>query len=176
MRFGLLKTTACGLALLLATFATASAQSGIELGADLGVGLLFAGGSTLFNTSTPTSLRAGFPVSEKMQLEPRVNLVLLSGGGSTITSLSATPALMFRLKGTRSDGMYFAALPGLDLVSGGGQTATQFSLGGGVGFRFPQGDRFGFRIEGQYVHSFENDDFAGIDSIRALFGISFFTH
>jgi hypothetical protein len=171
-----MKTMSCAFALLLATSTAASAQSGVELGADLGLGLLFGNGSTVFQASTPTSLRAGFLVSEKMQLEPRVNLVLLSGSGSTITSLSATPALMFRLKGTRSDGMYFAALPGLDLVSGGGNTATQFSLGGGIGIRIPQGERLGFRIEGQYVHSFENDDFTGIDSIRALFGVSFFTH
>ena len=82
-----------GLALVLSLIAAPlEAQSrGLELGADVGAGLMFADGSTLFSLTTPTSIRVGIPVGEKMAVEPRFLLSLVSGEGETVSSIDLTP-------------------------------------------------------------------------------------
>lgn len=154
--------------------ATNAAAQGVELGADVGVGYSSLGGLDVFEIATPTSLRVGFPVGEQMQIEPRAQVSVLQGD-LELTAISVTPAIMYQVSGDRERGMYLAGLPGFSFIDAGDGSATQFLLGAGIGWRIPQGDRFGFRIEGQYVHGFESDDAFGSDQIRALLGVSFRT-
>jgi hypothetical protein len=153
----------------------AAQREGVELGADVGLGLSFGGGSTIFTASTPTSLRFGVPVGSTMSFEPRVNFVFVSGEGDTFTNLSLTPALLFGFGGEARNGPYAAVLPSLSLASGFGETSTQFGAGAGVGVRRMSSDQFGLRFEVQFVHFFENDDFADFNDLRALIGFSYFT-
>lgn len=169
------KLWSIGIALgLTGMLANTAAAQGVELGADVGLGYTSVGGLDIFEIATPTSLRVGFPVGDRAQVEPRVNLAIVQGD-IELTSLSITPAIMFGMSGDRERGMYLAALPGLSLTDFGDGSSTQFLLGGGIGWRIPQGDRLGLRVEGQYVHGFENDEAFGTDQIRALFGVSFRT-
>ena len=151
-----------------------AAQEGLELGADVGAGLMFGGGSTVFSITTPTSIRVGIPVGEKMSIEPRFLLNLQTGEGETVTGLNLTPAVLFAFSEARS-GPYAALLPQVRYVSAFGESSTQFSAGAGLGVRIRKADRFGFRIEGQFIHAFENDDFIDTNSLNALIGFSFFT-
>lgn len=153
-----------------------AAQSrGLELGADVGAGLMFADGSTLFSLNTPTSIRVGIPVGEKMAVEPRFLLSLTSGEGETVTSIDITPAVMLALGPDARQGLYVTLLPQLRYASAFGESASQFGAGAGVGVRIRKTERFGFRVEGQFLHNFENDDFFGTNELNALLGFSFFT-
>jgi hypothetical protein len=153
----------------------AAQAGGVELGADVGLGLSFGGGSTVFTASTPTSLRFGVPVGNTMSFEPRVNLVFASGEGDTFTNLSLTPALLFGFGGEARNGPYAAVLPSLSLASGFGETSTQFGAGAGIGVRRMSSDQFGLRFEAQFMHFFENDDIGDYNDLRALIGFSYFT-
>ena len=166
-----------GLALVLSLIAAPlEAQSrGLELGADVGAGLMFADGSTLFSLTTPTSIRVGIPVGEKMAVEPRFLLSLVSGEGETVSSIDLTPAIMLALGPDPRQGLYVALLPQLRYASAFGESASQFGAGAGVGVRIRKSERFGFRVEGQFLHNFENDDFFGSNDVNALLGFSFFT-
>lgn len=155
--------------------APAAAQSrGLELGADVGLGFSFGGGSTFFDIGAPTSLRVGFPIGRNLGFEPRLGFTLVSGEGETFTTLNMTPALLYALR-DRSQGLYLAALPSAYLSSGFGETESQLGLGVGVGVRMPRGDRFGLRLEGQFSHFFDSDAFGGYNELRALLGVSFTT-
>ena len=163
------------LALSLAAAPLAAQQQGVELGADVGAGLMFADGSTLFSLTTPTSIRVGVPVGQKMSVEPRFLLNLITGEGETVTGIDLTPAVMLALGPDARRGPYVALLPQLRYTSAFGESATQFGAGAGVGVRIRKSERFGFRVEGQFMHNFENDDFFGTNEINALIGFSFFT-
>ena len=153
----------------------AAQGGGVELGADVGLGVTFGGGSSVFSASTPTSLRFGMPVGSSMSFEPRVNLVFVSGEGETFTNLALTPALLFAFGDEARNGPYAAVLPSLSLASGFGETSTQFGAGAGIGMRRMSSGTFGLRFEVQFVHFFENDDFGDYNDLRALIGFSFFT-
>ena len=148
---------------------------GVELGADVGVGVNSANGSIVFNVATPTSFRVGMPVGRAVSLEPRINLVFAAGEGDTFTTLDLSPAILIAVGEGMRSGTYVALLPEIALVSGFGETASRFGAGAGIGVRLQRSETFGLRIEGQFVHAFENDDFASMNRVRALIGFSFFT-
>ncbi len=162
------------LTLSLAAAPRAAQSAGLELGADVGAGLMFGGGSTVFSLTTPTSIRVGVPVGERMSIEPRFLLSLVTGEGETVTGIDLTPAFMLAFSEARR-GPYVALLPQVTYVSAFDESSTQFGLGAGIGLRMQQTERFGFRIEGQFIHSFENDDFIDTNELNALIGFTFFT-
>lgn len=157
------------------TAASGAAAQGVELGVDLGLGYGFD--SEVFDISAPTAFRVGFPVGEAMTIEPRTTLSFASGNGATLMTLAVQGAIMYPFAGDRREGAYVAALPTIALLKfeedflGIDETATQFSLGGGVGVRIPQGERLGLRLEAQLVHNFD----AEATELRGLFGVSFWT-
>lgn len=155
------------------TFAPAdrAAAQGTEFGADIGFGVLFTEGTSLFQVATPTSFRIGLPLARGLRLEPRTNFQLLSGEGETAVNFAMQPALLFQLSQRRIGGAYLALLPGISVVEVFDETETELSFGAGVGVRIPQGDRFALRVEGQYTRNFETD----VNSVLALVGFSFFT-
>jgi hypothetical protein len=153
----------------------AAQSKGLELGADVGAGLTFGGGSTFFTVTTPTSVRVGVPMGDRMSIEPRFLISLITGEGETVTSFDLTPAFLLAFRDARS-GPYVALLPQVSYVSAFDESATQFSAGAGIGIRIQQTDRFGFRVEGQFIHGFENDDFSDSNEVNALLGFTFFTH
>lgn len=143
---------AAGLALApaVATAQHSMAMPSHEFGADLGfmyqsVSSLVSGGSSFnhFLIGTPVDLRLGFVVSKTLVIEPRLALGFDSKGaaGGTSSSFSLAPLdvnALFNLGGgTYRKGMYLTAGAGINLFSGGGNSASQFSFNGGIGTRVP---------------------------------------
>jgi hypothetical protein len=100
---------------------------------------------------------------------------LASGGGSTATNLNVTAAGLIDFGGSERSRPYFAILPQFAHISNGG-SASQFGLGAGIGIRMLQDNRFGPRLELQYMHGFQHDFFPTTNTINALIGFSFYTH
>ena len=49
------------------------------------------------------------------------------------------------------------------------------SLGVGLGVKLPMLGQLAARLELEYAHGFDNDDFPNVNSLAAVFGFSFFT-
>lgn len=150
-------------------------ERGLEFGADIGLGFESVGEGDFFTAGTPVSLRVGVPIGERFSIEPRLGFSLLSGEGSSFTTLDLQGAVLARVTGdAQNEGVYVVALPQLSYLDFDVESTTQFAFGGGAGVRFPYDDRMAFRVEAQFVHAFETDELAGSDAILGLFGITFF--
>ena len=164
--------------------ALASAQTRpIELGIDavaLEVDIVSAGGqsATLTTISAPVrTFRAGFFVSDQVSLEPRISFNYLKPEGTdafTQVTLSLGTLYHFSPDLGRSRA-YLRPVASIKLVDAGGGSASQMSLGFGVGVKLPIVQQLAARLEAQYAHGFANDDFANVNMISATFGFSFFT-
>ena len=64
---------------------------------------------------------------------------------------------------------YFVGDGALSRLSGGGNSETDFAVGGGFGFRSVINDAIGFHIEGRYRRWF--DDFADVNEFSVAVGI-----
>ena|ERR1043166_8739757 len=170
-----------GAAALMAFVVTAiplAAQSRpIELGID---------GGLSYKTNSPTVLQLGLPVQSfrvgfaagpNISIEPNVvvNYVKVEAEDGVFHFAPELGVLIhFSTETNRSRG-YFRPFVGATFLSGGGSSANQFNLGGGVGVKVPvKGSRLATRFEGGIRHGFEGD-FPSATSIYALFGFSFFT-
>lgn len=155
--------------------ATLSAQT--EFGLDLGFSYDI-NSPTIFQITVPTSvLRVGFPAGRRMEVEPQVSLQYFKVEGSdAFTSLDAVLGILYNLsaEGTRS-AWYVRPFGGLMYADAGGSSATQFQLGGGIGVKLHRTDQFAWRIEGNFSHAFETDNFLGRDVIALTFGFSYFS-
>ncbi len=122
------------------------------------------------------SLRAGFRLNQNISFEPRISFLHASANGNSATNLSLQLGFPWQLTAGRARStVYFR--PFLDYVrlSAGGGSASQTAVGGGIGYKIPQGDRLAIRLEAGLQHSLENDNFASADTIFGLLGISFYT-
>lgn len=153
---------------------TLTAQT--ELGLDLGFSYDL-NSPTVFQIMVPNPvLRVGFPAG-RIEVEPQVSLQYFKlEDTDALTSIDAVLGLLYNLsaEGTRS-AWYVRPFGGLMYVDAGGTSATQFQLGGGIGVKLHQSGQFAWRIEGNYAHAFENDDFFSRDIIGLTFGFSYFT-
>jgi hypothetical protein len=150
----------------------------VELGVDGGLGLNF-NGRTLTTFSVPIqSLRVGFMVSNNVSIEPSTAINILKLEGSeAIATISLSLSGLFHFTPDRSTAQaYFRPQAGLNFITGGGESASQFGAGGGFGVKMPVADQIAIRLDGSFVHSFENDDFAASNGIAATVGFSVFTH
>jgi hypothetical protein len=155
--------------------ATLTAQT--ELGLDLGFSYDI-NSPTIFQLMVPTSvLRVGFAAGQRIEVEPQVSLQYFKvEDNDALTSLDAVLGILYRLSGEGSpSSWYVRPFGGIMYVDAGGSSATQFQLGGGIGVKLHRGDRFAWRIEGNFGHAFETDDFLGRDVIALTFGFSYFT-
>lgn len=167
---------AAALAVTLTAAPPLRAQRPIELGADLAASLAFNSGNSAFIAQTPVTLRFGIPVGGGGSVEPRVQFQLASGGGETVTHLDLTPALLLQIGRKGRHAPYLVLLPELAFISGGGAgSTTQFGAGAGLGTRLGESERFGFRVEAQYVRAISDKGLIPPNAISLLFGVSFFS-
>ena len=156
-----------------------------EIGVDLGAAYSHTGSGCAtdcgsFGVGTPVDVRWGFLAHGPVSFEPRFTFSYLTGGGGHVLSFDPDVNLLYRLGGSTSrHGPYLTSGLGLAVAnaSGGGtsNTATQFSLNGGVGTRIPMESSAAWRVEGFLRYNFENTG-KGIPSsynIGARFGMSF---
>jgi hypothetical protein len=150
-------------------------SGGIELGID--AGLTFGVGNssgTLF--SLPTQVfRLGYFLSDKLELEPRLSINSISGGGNTVSSYNLEAGLLLIPDGDRvGKGLYLRPFAGVTGVSvSGGNSVNSGDVGVGVGLKLPFADRrLATRLEANYDHGFS---VGGSNTIGLLAGLSFFT-
>lgn len=147
----------------------------IELGLDGGFAYKLDD-PTAFTIQLPLqAFRVGFFASEQVSVEPAVawNLIKVSDLDAVYT-LSGLVGLLYHFTpGRERSQVYVRPFAGVDLVGGGGETANQFSVGGGIGLKTPVRNRLGARIEAGFEYGFENDDFDKSSHLFLKVGFSF---
>lgn len=149
MRITIGRLTA-GVALAALPAALAAQHAGMEVKHEVGVDIGFAYehqsaiDSTAvvarnhFLIATPVDLRIGFAAGAKVVVEPRITLAFDSKGPGGTSQYIFTPDvnLLWAFTGNRQGG-YATVGAGLDLEHANSQSASQFSINGGLGTRVP---------------------------------------
>ncbi|HXV17230.1 MAG TPA: outer membrane beta-barrel protein [Gemmatimonadaceae bacterium] len=156
--------------------AHAQAPRPIELGADAGV-TIGLGDNSFTTIDIPVqSFRAGFPISPRSSLEPKISLHVFSDNG-TSTDYRAELGWLYHFGSSRYPGAYqragayvrpFAGLQG----HSDGVSTTDGLLGAGLGFKMPLVSRLSGRFEANFAHLFGDSD---SNQLGLLAGLSFFT-
>ena len=180
----LFKSAPLALLLSAALPVAASAQERpIELGVDalsLDVNFFSSNGetTTLTTVSVPvTTFRAGFFVSDQVSVEPRISFDYLKVedvDAVTVVTLSLGALYHFTPERQRSQ-VYLRPVGSIFFADVGDQSVSQAFLGLGLGVKLPMLGQLAARLELEYTHGFDNDDFANVNSLAAVFGFSFFT-
>lgn len=119
--------------------------------------------------------RVGFLMTDKVALEPRLQLASVHAAGQTATTYGIELGVVYSPNGDRvGNGLYgrpFIGFSGAS-VSGGGSTSNGHA-GAGIGLKIPFADRrMATRWEADYSHEFGTPS---SNTIGLLFGLSWFT-
>jgi hypothetical protein len=158
---------------------TASAQgsaqkpAATELGVDanLTIGL---GDNSFTNFNIPSgTIRAGFPMNNRVSIEPRGRLSVTSGGGDTFTSYVIGVGALYHFDAAANmrSGLYLRPSVGVSGFSGDDSDANFFA-GVGLGLKRPILAQLGSRFEGGYIRNFGN---GGSNGLELSAGLSWFT-
>lgn len=148
----------------------------VELGLDAAVEVTESQDLTTTIIAIPVqAVRAGFPLSDRVLLEPRLAFTFVSVEGNSSTRVVPTLGLVYNLVSdparTRPYIRPFVAA----IFTSNGSSATQAIVGGAVGLRQPVASRLAVRLELRAAYGFETDTRPSLTSVAALFGLSFFT-
>lgn len=155
----------------------------IELGTDGAVSLSRIGGvggsasSTVQSWAFPAPrLRAGFFPAERVQLQLTMAFSVADWGEVSTVRFSVGLAAAYQLtgQGARS-GLFASGGFALDLLSHNGSDA-RWTVGGGIGYKAPLGDRLAFRPAIEIGRSFASTLRPGNTTVSGLVGLSFFTN
>lgn len=160
--------------LLVLLVAPAAVQGQVEIGVDAGLTIDKASGSDALTTiSVPaSSVRLGFAAGDMVSVETLFAFARVSSGGESASSLGFVPGLNVRLG---EGGFYLRGEAGLQRLSFGDGSATQFTLGGAAGLKKAVNDGpVSFRLEAGFGRWLENEDdgLGAFNRIRLLMGIS----
>ena len=119
--------------------------------------------------------RVGFLITEKVALEPRLQLASVHAGGQTATGYGIELGVLYSPNGDRvGNGLYARPFIGISgaSISGGGSNSNGHA-GAGIGLKIPFADRrMATRWEADYSHEFGTPS---SNTIGLLFGLSWFT-
>lgn len=175
MRRSLILVNAAAVVALLGNRAGAQVQRPIELGIDAGASIGLDNPKVTTISIPAQSFRVGFFVADNLSIEPAVGIFSQSTGGNTGTVYRGELGLLLHFGGIRpSTGAYVRPFAGFEGVSGGGTSATNGLVGGGIGYKIPLIDRFAARFEANFQHVFVSGG-GGANAIGLLAGLSFFT-
>lgn len=112
-------------------------------------------------------------MSNRVSIEPRGSLSVLSGGGDTFTSYNLAVGALYHLNaaGNQRSGMYVRPSLGVSGFSGD-DSDSNFYGGVGVGLKRPILAQLGTRFEAGYVRNFGN---GGSNGLELSAGLSWFT-
>lgn len=164
---------------LASSAAGAQAGRGVELGIDAGVAIGLGDNSQTVIDIPAQAFRAGFAMTDRVTIEPKLGLSIVTGGGDTFSSYRAEVGALYHLA-SRADrmrsGVYvrpFAGLTGFSAGSGSNDVSdTNGLLGLGVGLKVALLSRFSSRFEANIAGTFGDDSSS---QIGLLAGLSFFT-
>lgn len=165
--------------LVVAFPATSAAQ--VEIGLDGAVGIYDYDESddnvTIVRIPEPL-LRLGFPVGERVVLEPLVAFASISSGGSTSTQVQFVPGVAILFSDEGRPRFYLRGEVGVIRVGGSGDSATQTGVGGAAGIRIPMRDNAIFRLEAAIDKWGKNEDafVPGYVAVRFATGFSAVVH
>ena len=158
----------------------ASAASGgyhHEFGVDFSAYYLKpSGGSGGIQMGVPVDVRLGILSRSKLMFEPRLSFALSTVGTTIYTFVPGLNVLYQLKRGTGTHNLihapYATGGAALTVTKVGSSSATQFSLGGGVGTRVPYQNAAG-RIEGFLAYTFKGGGFPSSFAIGTRIGLSF---
>ncbi len=162
-----------------ATPAHAQIARGVELGIDAGVAIGLGDNSQTEIDIPAQSFRAGFVMTDRISIEPKLGLRIVTGNGDTFSFYRAEVGALYHLS-ARADrmraGVYVRPFAGLTGFSAGDDdndvSDTNGLLGIGVGLKVPLLSRLSSRFEANFAGNFgDNSD----SQIGLLAGLSFFT-
>lgn len=176
---------AAALALLAAAPALAQSPRPVELGMDALLAVTLDDPRITTLTLPVGVVRAGFFASDRVSIEPALNLDYTGvedQGSSTALALDVGLLLHFSPDRTRRQG-YLRPYVGVTHISvdydASGQVGdasfTQYGAGAGLGMKLPVRDRLAVRLEGTFDHTFSADDVDARSALGVTFGLSFFT-
>jgi hypothetical protein len=161
--------------------AFARAQAGevppIEYGGDAGVTALFDPSAIVLNVPV-SSVRVGFFVTPRLEIEPRLNLIVAKGDGDTFTDAELTFGVLFHLSPSYTQAQtYFRPFASFSSTKfSGSDGASAIGAGIGLGVKKPIGTRFAFRPELNFAHTFADDDVEDESRVQLLLGFSVYSH
>jgi hypothetical protein len=148
-----------------------------EFGGDAALSVLFDPSAVVLNIPV-SEVRVGFFVTPRLELEPRLNLTLARGDdGDTFTETHFTFGALFHLEPARSSARtYFRPFASVSsLKFSGSEGTTAVALGAGLGVKRPIGDRFAFRPELNFAHTFARENVEDESRVQLLVGFSVFS-
>ena len=150
----------------------------IELGIDAGI-TLGIGDDRGTDIGIPVqTFRAGFPLSARTSLEPKIGISIHTDGNTT-SDYRAELGLLYHLGTSRYPGAYqragmyvrpFIGFSGVNREDA--PDSNSGLIGIGAGYKFPIVSRLSSRFEANIAQHFGDDDFT---EIGLLAGLSFFT-
>lgn len=157
--------------------AGAAAQRPIELGLDAGVMFSLDDPKTTVFSVPIQGFRVGFFLSDRISFEPAVAFNWIKPSGEdAFSTLALDAGLLVHLSpSTSGSQVYVRPVAGVSRFSGGGESASQFNIGGGLGVKLPLADRLKLRLEGSLRHALDSDDLASGTALGLTIGFSFLT-
>ena len=151
-------------ALALPAVASAQGRPVVEIGTNLGISILDAGGNSATFFGIPgqgilaqPAIHATIFSGRSLMLEPQLAFNLISSGGETFTTIGLAGQVGYLFKGPETNSLYLAGSLGFQSVSGDGDTNNDFGLGGKFGYRILAGTSLGIRLEVGYRRWFDSD-------------------
>jgi hypothetical protein len=149
----------------------------IELGIDLGAEFSRSSGQTTTTVAIPGQvLRAAFPLTGRIAVEPRLALMTHSAGGSSDSRIVPVAGVIYDFSADVTQvHPYLRLFGGMLLLGGSGTSSNQAFAGGGIGMRLPIISRLAARFEASTAYGFKNDAHASFTDVAIAAGFSFFT-
>ena len=153
--------------LLRSTLVAQAKTPGAEVGTSLGVTILgvSGGGGSVTHFGLPgegiqasPTLYATLFASPSVMVEPQIAFSLLSGGGSTLTSLGIALQVGYLFTPAQPGSAYLAANGAFQTVSlsGGGGSVSGPGFGAALGYRFKVKNNLAIRVDGRYRRWFSD--------------------
>jgi len=156
----------------------AQAQHSLEIGMDGGLVFTSASGiDNTFDVALPfQSLRVGIFVNDQLSIEPALGFRRIDFGDDALNNLSLLATGLYHLSADRTrPQFYLQGGGGLDYLSDGDDSDTQWLAAVGGGVKVPMMDQLSVRLGLLYVRAFESDFFFESNQVRGQVGFSFFT-
>lgn len=168
-----------GLFCLAVSTVNAQTGRGTELGIDAGVAIGLGDNSQTRIDIPAQSLRVGFPMTDRISIEPKLGLSIITGDGDTFSSYRAEVGALYHLA-PRADrmrsGVYVRPFVGLSGFSAGSDdndvSDTNGLIGLGAGLKVSLLNRLSSRFEANIAGTFGDESNS---QIGLLAGFSFFT-